>query len=323
MRFDQAVGGLHHAAEITGEGTGVHAIADCAGLVLFGHLQLCADRRLHALPHAGHGFTQLGQFIAAAEAELLVQLPLGQTLGQVHRSGQRPGQAAADHHRGTDAHQQRDAAQHQQLQQAALTQADRLGGCITAFLLFEVHAIGQRLVPAVGRFLHRAQGQRHGTRVVALLHQFAGLLVEWTRNGTLGRDGFGDGLAVGVAGQRLIGGPAGLVALDQIGDTLLVVAAVIALADQHLAAHNHHLIVGIEHLRQQAHLGHADVDHLLHRALLHDTGGGASGHYGGDQQQQQAKAQPKTPGNPDVPQVVHRYIQNGGMRPYRPRRRHS
>ncbi|KAG1250768.1 hypothetical protein G6F68_012636 [Rhizopus microsporus] len=77
VRFDQAVGGLHHAAEITRERAGIHAIADRARLMLLGHLQLCADRGLHALPHTGHRLAQLGQFVTTAKPALLVQLALG------------------------------------------------------------------------------------------------------------------------------------------------------------------------------------------------------------------------------------------------------
>ncbi len=265
-------------------------MADGTGLMLAGHVQLRGDRALDALADRGHGVAELGDLIATAQMDVMGQITLGHPGGQADGAGQRTGQAAADQHGGGDADHQRDRAQHQQLQQGPLAQPDRFGSGLAAFLFLVDHAIAERLVPAIGSGLHGAQGEGRGSGKIALLQLFAHLLVERTRHRAGGRDGVSDGLVFRLCGQGLVGGPAGFIARDQRGDARLILGQTVALADQHLPAHDHHLVVGIEHVREQPHLGHVDLDHLLHRALLYRTPGGAGGDDGRDQQQQQAKA---------------------------------
>ncbi|MNV25536.1 hypothetical protein D3C71_1166340 [compost metagenome] len=273
------------------------------------HLQLRGDRRLHGLAHRAHRIAQPSDFIAAAEADILGQITLGHPRRQFHRTRQWRCQAAAEQHGCGNADHQCDAAQDQQPQQGPFAQFDRGGGGLTALLFFVGHPVVQRPVPAIGSFLHGAKGERRRRSEIALPHELAHLLVEWLSPGTPGGNRFGDGGVLAFHRHGLIDLPAGLIARHQGRDAGLVTRQAIALTEQHLAAHHHHFIVGIEHVREHADFGDVDLDDLLHRILLQRTASGANDHHCRDQHQQQAKTHPQPPHDADVAQTIHDIFQ--------------
>ncbi len=169
MRIDHAVGFRRHATVVAGEHRHIHAVADLAGVMALGHVQLCGDQVAQLFLHAMHRAQQTASFVVGRCFHVVVQFAARDRFRGARGAAQRHGQAAGDQpgkQRADHNHRHAAADQHDA---AAIHRQIGIGISLGTTLVLPLRIHVDRLLPLLGGgsgLLH----QHRERQIVLVLH---------------------------------------------------------------------------------------------------------------------------------------------------------